>query len=103
MNRSRCMKWRYVFETVSNGWFGNRGTTVDVLWAFLRDEVAVLGMGCVERSWTRGRDGRGREEANVFLRALNEAFCMFKGGGNDVLKESWVKEMGKVRQAIEKW
>jgi hypothetical protein len=103
MNRSRNMKWRYVFDNGPQTMLWDKRTTADMFMVFLMDEVAVLRMGCVKRSWTRRRDGRGRDEGNAFLRALDEAFGMLEGGAKDALVESWAREMGKIRQAVEMW
>jgi hypothetical protein len=80
-----------------------KGSSAEVLWGFLRDQVGVLRMGCVGKNWTKGRNGKGKEEAKTFLRDVERAFGQLYGEDKDDLVEKWTREMEKLKGVVERW
>jgi hypothetical protein len=100
LNDSRGIEWRYMFDTVAMGLW-DTGSKSDVLLAFLKDEVGVLGKSGARRMWTRRRDGRGKVEARVFLRDLDTAFG--ESEGHTKMEDAWDGEMRKLERAVAGW
>jgi hypothetical protein len=99
----RGVTWKYVFDTfVQSPW--DRYSKAETLFNFLRDQVGVLGMGCVARAWTRGRVGaKGKEKAHVFLEDLDRIFCRVCLNERESLAEDWAWEMRRLRKVVETW
>jgi hypothetical protein len=99
----RGVKWGYVFDTfVQSPW--DRYSKAETLFNFLRDQVGVLGMGCVARAWTRGRAGaRGKEEAQAFLGNLDEVFCRVCLDERKGLADDWAWDMRRLKRVVETW
>jgi hypothetical protein len=78
------------------------GSSAQTLVEFMRDQVGVLGMGCVAKAWARGNGTvKGKEEARAFLVALDEVFE--RTDSRDGLAEDWACEMRRLRSAVENW
>lgn len=96
--------WKYLFDSSFPKSIWEQCSSAEMLNDFLRDQVGVLGMGCVARAWTRGRfGGRGREKAQMFLKDLDNTFVAVSAGSREGLVEDWDWEVRRLRRVVETW
>lgn len=98
------VKWKYVFDSSFPKSIWEQCSSAEMLYNFLRDQVGVLGMGCVARAWTRGRlGGRGRDMALMFLKDLDDTFVRVSADSREGLVDDWDWEMRRLRRVVETW
>jgi hypothetical protein len=100
----REIRWRYDVDHGLQRSLWDQCGHAETLWKVLKEEVGVLGLGYVEKAWTRGRvKGKGRQEALKFLNDIDETFKRLDADKSEDLKASWAKEMPRLEAAVEKW
>jgi hypothetical protein len=98
----RDVRWEYLFDSSFPKSIWEQCSSAETLVEVLRDQVGVLGTGCVAKVWVRGNvAGRGREEARAFLGALDEVFE--RTDSTDGVAEDWAEEMSRLKRSVESW
>jgi hypothetical protein len=100
------LKWRYDFDShlpIRN--YRQEVDAVEAIANFVNDNVGVLGKRCVGMAWTKGRDGKGRDEAMRFLGHLE---VVLKKMGewkvcDEAVSRNWEVRMRRLKRAVEKW
>lgn len=101
----RNMTWRYdVNHSGFQRSIWDQCGDAETMWKLLSEEVRVVEMGCVEKTWTRGRvKGKGREEAFSFLSDLDGVFARVGVDSKEELLQMWASTMKRLKGVVNKW